>query len=45
MGKIVVRKESDHWRAFIKNGKKVVVVDGLFDSDVDAAEAALDLNR
>ncbi len=45
MGKIIVRKESDHWRAFIKDGKKVVVIDGVFDSDIDAARAALGINR
>ncbi|HEU5005083.1 MAG TPA: hypothetical protein VFT49_03305 [Candidatus Saccharimonadales bacterium] len=46
MGKIIVRKESeDHWRAFIKEGKKIIVVDGIYDSDVDAAHAALGVNE
>lgn len=44
MGKIIVRKESNHWRAFIKDGKKVVVVDEVFESDIDAARAALSMN-
>lgn len=44
MGKIIVRKESNHWRAFIKNGRRIVVVDEVFESDIDAARAALSLN-
>lgn len=41
MAKINVRKEPDGWRAYIKEGRKIVVVDGFFEDEIDAADAAL----
>ena len=41
MAKISVRKEPDGWRAYIKDGHKVIVVDGFFEDEIEAADAAL----
>ena len=41
MAKINVRKEPDGWRAYIKDGPKVVVVDGFFEDEIEASRAAL----
>lgn len=45
MGKINVRKEPDGWRAYIKDGKGVVVVDGFFEDEIEAADAALSVGK
>lgn len=43
MAKIHVRKEPDGWRAYIENGHNVVVVDGFFEDEIEAADAALSI--
>ena len=41
MSKINLRKEPDGWRAYIKTGKGTVVLDGFFNDEFEAANAAL----
>ncbi len=41
MSKINLRKEPDGWRAYIKSGMGTVVVDGFFNDELEAADAAL----
>ena len=40
MAKINVRKEPDGWRAYIKDGNRVVVVEGFFENEIEAADTA-----
>lgn len=45
MANINLRKEPDGWRAYIKQGKRVVIVDGFFEDEIEAAQAALAAGR
>jgi hypothetical protein len=33
MAKIKVHKQPDGWRAYIKDGQKIVIVDGFFEDE------------
>jgi len=43
MAKINVRKEPDGWRAYIKDGDRVVVAEGFFEDEIEVADAALSI--
>ena len=43
MSKINLRKEPDGWRAYIKSSRGTMVVDGFFEDEFEAADAALAL--
>ena len=45
MAKINVRKEPDGWRAYIEEGDGIVVLDGFFEDEIEAARAALALQK
>ena len=38
---INVRKEGDSWRAVVEDGHKLVVVEGFFEDETEAARAAM----
>lgn len=38
-----IRKEPDGWRAYIKDGDRIIVVDGFFEDELEAAAYAAGL--
>lgn len=45
MGQINLRKEPDGWRATIERQGHVVVIDGFFEDEIDAAFAAIETEK
>ncbi len=45
MADIKIRKEPDGWRALIKDGSRMVVIDGFFKDENEAAQAATAFRR
>lgn len=45
MAKINLRKEPDGWRVYIQKGHGTMVVDGFFEDEFEAADAALALTN
>lgn len=45
MSKINLLKEPDGWRATIEKDSHIVVVDGFFEDEIEAAHAALAADR
>lgn len=45
MSKINLLKEPDGWRATVEKSGHVIVIDGFFDDDIEAAKAALAVQK
>ena len=45
MPQINLRKEPDGWRAYIQKGHGLMVVEGFFDDEFEAANAALAISN